>query len=388
MTEKIFREVLDSQCEEGKDGGTAAMAPLDSFRDLCVAEYIWTDSDGNVRSKAKTITSVPSGPDDCSIWMYDGSICGQAALKDSDVYLVPRAVFKDPFRGPPHVLVICESVTQDMSPAPGSFRADAAEACDRHGGCEPWFSFEQEYCLMKVGCMGEGFDEGTPYGFGEEEDDTDVAAEGNFYCGAGGDKICECQRALQDDHYALCLAAGVKIASAHAGCGVGSGVFTVGPCTGVSVGDHMTVARWILKVASEAYADHFYPSFHPQPAEGRRGCAMNAAFSARQTRSEGGLGVIEKCCRALSRRTREHLAAYGLDNDKRLVGKNGASDINHFNYAVSDRTSSVMIPRNVAVTGKGELVDRRPGANADPYRVCGLIITTVGEFLETRGLNK
>ena len=50
--------------------------------------------------------------------------------------------------------------------------------------------------------------------------------------------------------------------------------------------------------------------------------------------------------------------------------------------------SSVMIPRNVAVTGKGELVDRRPGANSDPYRVAGLIITTVGEFLEARGLNK
>jgi glutamine synthetase len=388
MTEKIFREVLDSQCEEGKDGGTGAMAPLDTFKDCCVAEYIWTDAEGNVRSKAKTVTAKPTGPDDCSIWMYDGSVCGQGTLKDSDVYLVPRVVFDDPFRGPPHVLVICESVCQDMSPAAGSYRANSAEACEKYDSVAPWFSFEQEYCLMKVGCMGEDFNEGTPYGFGEEEDDSATAGEGNYYCGAGGDKICECQRALQDDHYALCLAAGVKISSANAVCGVGSGCFTIGPCTGIAIGDHMTAARFILKVASEAYADKFYPSFHPQPAEGRHGCAMSASFSSKQTRADGGLAVIEKCCRALSRRTKEHLAAYGLDNEKRLIGTNGAPPMDSFKYAVADRGASVMIPRNVAVTGKGDLVDRRPGANSDPYRVAGLIITTVGEFLEARGLNK
>lgn len=33
------------------------------------------------------------------MWNYDGSSTGQAPGHDSEVYLVPRAIFKDPFRG-------------------------------------------------------------------------------------------------------------------------------------------------------------------------------------------------------------------------------------------------------------------------------------------------
>lgn len=37
-------------------------------------------------------------PQDLPHWNYDGSSTGQAPGHDSEVYLIPRSIFKDPFR--------------------------------------------------------------------------------------------------------------------------------------------------------------------------------------------------------------------------------------------------------------------------------------------------
>ena len=43
----------------------------------------------------------------------------------------------------------------------------------------------------------------------------------------------------------------------------------------------------------------------------------------------------------------------------------------------ADRGTSVRIPRPVAAQGHGYLEDRRPAANADPYRVAARLLETV-----------
>jgi glutamine synthetase len=43
----------------------------------------------------------------------------------------------------------------------------------------------------------------------------------------------------------------------------------------------------------------------------------------------------------------------------------------------ANRGSSIRIPRPVVIKGYGYIEDRRPGANADPYTVAALIISTV-----------
>jgi len=48
-----------------------------------------------------------------------------------------------------------------------------------------------------------------------------------------------------------------------------------------------------------------------------------------------------------------------------------------FRFGVSDRTASIRIPREVAETGRGYLEDRRPNANADPYRIATRMLQTV-----------
>ena len=63
--------------------------------------------------------------DDLPEWNFDGSSTGQAPGDNSDVYLRPVAVFPDPFRGTPNILVLTECWDPDGTPNPSS----GDEAC-------------------------------------------------------------------------------------------------------------------------------------------------------------------------------------------------------------------------------------------------------------------
>eukprot|EP00798_Chlamydomonas_sp_ICE-L_P027309 gene27308-4613_t len=74
------------------------------------AEYVWIGGNGgDVRSKGRTLDKMPEKPEDLPMWNYDGSSTGQApGPTDSEVYLVARAIYKDPFRcGVTTILVMC-----------------------------------------------------------------------------------------------------------------------------------------------------------------------------------------------------------------------------------------------------------------------------------------
>lgn len=82
-----------------------------------IAEYVWIDGIGGLRSKCRTLTNTPDRMitlADLPEWNYDGSSCYQASTENSEVIMKPCAVFKDPFRGKAagdrhHVLVLCET---------------------------------------------------------------------------------------------------------------------------------------------------------------------------------------------------------------------------------------------------------------------------------------
>lgn len=53
---------------------------------------------------------------DCPEWNFDGSSTGQAEGSNSDVYLKPAALFKDPFRGGDNQLLLCETLKYNRKP--------------------------------------------------------------------------------------------------------------------------------------------------------------------------------------------------------------------------------------------------------------------------------
>ena len=101
-----------------------------------MATYIWIDGTGeNLRGKknwhsffyylplfsyligkTRTVDREPQSADDLPWWNFDGSSTGQAEGKNSDIYLKPVAIFKDPFMLGKNRLVMCETYTFEKKP--------------------------------------------------------------------------------------------------------------------------------------------------------------------------------------------------------------------------------------------------------------------------------
>ncbi|CAE8717224.1 unnamed protein product, partial [Polarella glacialis] len=359
----------------GKDAGAGALAKLKTFTKCVLAEYVWLDAKQVPRSKTMTMTSRPSKVSDLRVWNYDGSSTEQADGHNSEVLLKPRAIFNDPFRGPPHVLVMADCWNAwDDKPAIGNTRAECAANMTKYKQLDPWFGIEQEYTLMVPGKVGEKAT--VPLGF--NKDGSAPAPQGPYYTSAGfGVAI---GRPIADEHYTMCMEAGVKISGINAEVMPGQWEYQIGPCRGVEIGDHMTMARYIMLRVTEKHG--VVCSIDPKPAEGDwNGAGCHTNFSTASMRAKGGYDVIIKICEAFGKVVKQHVQDYGEDNHKRLTGKHETCDINTFKYGVANRAASIRIPRDAEKDGRGYMEDRRPGANCDPYRVCNRIIITTGECM-------
>jgi len=340
-----------------------------------MAEYVWLDAHQVPRSKTKVLTHRPTKVSDLPVWNYDGSSTEQAEGHNSEINIVPRCFFDDPFRGYPHVMVITDTWNAwDDKPAIGNTRAACVEELDKYKKFDPWYGIEQEYTLMKPCNVGQ--QSKVPYGF--NDDGSEPAPQGPYYTGAGcGIAI---GRPIADEHLAKCLQAGVKIAGINSEVMPGQWEYQVGPCRGVEIGDHMTMARYIMLRVTENHGVKV--TFDPKPAEGDwNGAGCHTNFSVKPMREDGGYEVIKKVCEAFGKVAAEHIAEYGEGNDKRLTGQHETCSIKEFKFGVADRGASIRIPRTAEKTGKGYMEDRRPAGNCDPYRVAARIMKTCGECL-------
>uniref|UniRef100_A0A1J3K246 Glutamine synthetase n=1 Tax=Noccaea caerulescens TaxID=107243 RepID=A0A1J3K246_NOCCA len=328
-----------------------------------IAEYIWIGGSGlDMRSKARTLAGPVKDPSELPKWNYDGSSTGQAPGDDSEVILYPQAIFKDPFRRGNNILVMCDAYTPAGEPIPTNKRHAAAKIFSDPSVVaeETWYGIEQEYTLLQndikwpVGWPVGGF----------------PGPQGPYYCGIGADKAFG--RDIVDSHYKACLYAGINVSGTNGEVMPGQWEFQVGPTVGIAAADQVWVARYILERITELAG--VVLSLDPKPIPGDwNGAGAHTNYSTKSMREDGGYEVIKKAIQKLGLRHKEHIAAYGEGNERRLTGKHETADINTFLWGVANRGASIRVGRDTEKDGKGYFEDRRPASNMDPYTVTSMI---------------
>jgi glutamine synthetase len=358
---------------------SARFAALDQ-RGSFTAEYIWVGgsavSGADIRSKTRTMTSKPSSLADFPIWNFDGSSTLQAPGRDSEVYLVPVAYYPDPLHPVDgNFIVLCECVLPDgkKTPIPSNTRRKAAIAMEAAADAEPWFGIEQEYTLFER-------DGRTPLGW---PPGGYAGPQGPYYCSSGTQNAYG--RQIVDAHYKACMYAGIQISGTNAEVMPGQWEYQVGPCLGIAGGDQLVVSRFLLIRVCEEF--RVLVSFDPKPIAGDwNGAGCHTNYSTKAMRAEGGLDAILHAISKLEAKHEEHIAVYGVGNERRLTGAHETAPISKFSFGVANRGASIRIPRTAKLEGKGYLEDRRPASNMDPYLVTGKIVqTTVLDTFDEAG---
>ncbi|XP_071097223.1 glutamine synthetase-like [Haliotis cracherodii] len=330
-------------------------------------EYIWIDGSGEgIRAKCRTLDFNPKSPEECPVWNFDGSSTEQAEGRDSDRYLQPVAIFKDPFRRGNNKLLMCSVYDHKFKPVKTNLRHTCKAVMEKAKAEEPWFGIEQEYTLLDY--------DKYPFGWPKKGF---PGPQGPYYCGVGANKVYG--RDIVEAHYRACLYAGIEIAGCNAEVMPAQWEFQVGPCLGISMGDHLWVARYLLHRVAEDFG--VIVTFDPKPMSGDwNGAGAHTNYSTKSMREDGGLKFIEDAIDKMAPRHADHIVVYdprgGKDNERRLTGKHETSSIHDFSAGVANRGASVRIPRQVAEEGKGYLEDRRPSSNCDPYAVTEALVKT------------
>ncbi len=347
-------------------------------------EYVWVGGLGELRSKIRVMRNDNELSDLTThfkkfVWNYDGSSCGQATTEDSEILLHPVALYRNPLlsndgRG---YLVFCESVRLDGTPARGSnyHFAESIFHDERVKSAEYWFGIEQEYFFVNPRTR-------LPFDFVPyAEDNHEFLAQGQYYCGVGGNAIYAKQRDIAESHMKICLEMSIPISGINAEVAPNQWEYQVGPCVGMGAADDLWVSRYILKKIAESH--HMDVTFHPKPIrppefeECWNGSGAHTNVSTRQSRSEGGIQYIRQYMKRLEATHHAHLEVYGEHNELRLTGKHETGRMGLFTYGVGTRNTSIRIPHMVVKDGKGYFEDRRPASNMDPYLVCGMIAKSI-----------
>ncbi|CAH1397211.1 unnamed protein product [Nezara viridula] len=336
--------------------------------DKVQAMYVWIDGTGEgLRAKTRTLDFIPTSITELPIWNYDGSSTMQSEGVNSDTYLYPVAMYRDPFRLGNNKLVMCDTYKYNKKPTATNHRHSCLEAMQKAADQKPWFGIEQEYTLLDM--------EGRPFGWPRNGY---PGPQGPYYCGVGANKVYG--RDIVESHYRACLYAGINISGSNAEVMPSQWEFQVGPCEGISIGDELWMARFILHRVAEEFG--VCVTLDPKPMPGDwNGAGAHCNFSTKEMREDNGIIHIENAIDKMSKQHLRHIKAYdpnqGRDNERRLTGRHETSSIHDFSAGVANRGASVRIPRQCAEDKKGYLEDRRPSSNCDPYSVTEALVRTV-----------
>ena len=321
----------------------------------CKLEYVWLDGytpEPNLRSKIKIVDYEEIR--NCLVlgnfpeWNFDGSSTKQAQTGSSDCILKPvRSYFTN---STDVIYVLCEVMNSDGTPHETNTRSKLIEEQE-----DLWFGFEQEYFIQdrKNKCI-----------LGHDENN--LKPQGKYYCGIGEYVV---GRKFVEEHMDMCLKYGIDITGINAEVALGQWEYQVFSKGKLKAGDDLWMTRYFLYKISEEY--NYGINLHPKPLKYGEwnGSGLHTNFSNVRMRDYGDEEYFRAIFTSFENRHQEHIKAYGSNNDLRLTGNFETQSIDKFSWGISDRGASIRVPKATAEKWKGYLEDRRPGSNADPYKI-------------------
>ncbi len=330
-------------------------------------EYVWLDGykpEQNLRSKIKIVEyeEVKNAFLDGNfpMWNFDGSSTNQADGSKSDCILKPVRHYT-PQNFPLEnntVYILCEVFNSDETPHESNKRSLLSKNNE-----DFWFGFEQEYFI---------YDKKTKCILGHDQNN--LEPQGKYYCGVGEFVV---GRDFVDEHLNMCLNYGINITGVNAEVALGQWEYQVFSKGSFKSGDDLWMSRYFLNKISEKF--NYNIDLHPKPLQkgSWNGSGLHANFSNDKMRNEGGEEYFNSIFSSLESTHFAHITDYGSDNELRLTGKHETQNINKFTWGISDRGASIRIPIKTAKEWKGYLEDRRPGSNADPYKIIYQIVKSI-----------
>ena len=331
-----------------------------------VLEYVWLDGykpEPNLRSKVKIVEyeSIKTLKiEDFPIWNFDGSSTNQAETGKSDCLLNPVRIYisKDFPLEKSVIYVFCEVMDSDNIPHKSNYRSPLNEEQE-----DLWFGFEQEYFIYnETGGNVLGHDRRL------------LEGQGKYYCGVGHNVV---GRDFVEEHLNMCLDHKIDITGTNAEVALGQWEYQVFSKGKLKGGDDLWMSRYFLYKISEKYGYHI--ELHPKPLiYGEwNGSGLHTNFSNDRMRNKGGHEYFLSIFNSFGSRHQEHIKAYGSNNHLRLTGDFETQSIDTFSWGVSDRGASIRVPQDTAKEWKGYVEDRRPGSNANPYKIIKEIVTSL-----------
>ena len=326
-------------------------------------EYVWLDGykpEPNLRSKVKIVEyeSIKGKRDEWNfpMWNFDGSSTNQADTGNSDRLLKPVRHYMTDSQNT--IYVLCEVLNSDGKPHETNQRAKLGEEQE-----DLWFGFEQEYFIREE-------INGTMLGHKRNI----LKGQGEYYCGVGHNVV---GRDFVEEHLDMCLKHGINITGTNAEVALGQWEYQVFSKGKLKGGDDLWMSRYFLDKISEKYGYHI--DLHPKPlTHGEwNGSGLHTNFSNDKMRNEGGYEYFLAIFNSFGSRHEDHIKAYGSNNNMRLTGEYETQSIDKFSWGVSDRGASIRVPQDTAKEWKGYIEDRRPGSNADPYKIIKEIVISL-----------
>ncbi len=335
---------------------------MEHSTDKIIAEYIWLDGYGGLRSKIRVLKPSNYSVETIPIWNFDGSSTKQASTQNS-VILRPVQLYRNPFHKPGY-LVLCETYAQDefgrMHAIASNERYQVLKYFHIADYVKPWYGINQQYYILDL--------EGKPF----ENFDDPQKSQYTHYCGTRGVK----GRTFAEAHLKACLFAGLEISGINAEVGPSQWQYKIGPVEGIEAADQLWIARYIMQRLAEQTGVTI--SYHPKPlGDDFPGSSSHVTFSTIQMRLPDGYPAITNAIDKLAENHGTYVQNCGEYTAARLTGEHGASLFNNFSWGIGSRDTSIRIPMETFNNKCGYFEDRRPSANMDPYKICGLILETI-----------